>query len=383
MLIFHEGLPGSGKSYAAMVDHVFPALRKGRAVYAYIEGLNHEKIAEASEVPIDRVRELLHQIDREQVPEIHSHVENDALVVIDELQNFWPSGRQKVSLDITQFVTEHRRRGLDILCMGQALADCHNLWRRRIENRIVFSKLSALGSDKRYSWSMFKQTAPGDWKKTTSGTGAYDPRFFGTYASHTDGTENTEHYKDSRAVLWSSKLFKFGIPGFVVILGFALWFLINIFRTGDIGVSKKVKPVSVVETTYKVDPDGKRTAVSVSSSQQPKQAVHETVVHEPLDFTPAGHIAKLNRDHRVRLGAVIQSSKPRVYLEWRDGSNRVIETLEAADIAVLGWHVLLNSSGSMAMLTNGVDAMVVTPWPLSELNGKVPEVRNEQIRQGG
>lgn len=48
MLIFHEGLPRSGKSYEAMVRHIIPALQKGRHVWAYIEGLNHARIAGAT-----------------------------------------------------------------------------------------------------------------------------------------------------------------------------------------------------------------------------------------------------------------------------------------------------------------------------------------------
>lgn len=73
MLIFHEGLPGSGKSFEACVKHIVPALQKGRKVFAYIEGLNHEKFSEVFELPQGRVKD------------IH---------------------------------TEHRRRGLDILLYG-------------------------------------------------------------------------------------------------------------------------------------------------------------------------------------------------------------------------------------------------------------------------
>ncbi|MGL6388160.1 zonular occludens toxin domain-containing protein [Aeromonas hydrophila] len=37
MLIFHEGLPGSGKSYEALVSHIIPRLKDGRTVDAYID----------------------------------------------------------------------------------------------------------------------------------------------------------------------------------------------------------------------------------------------------------------------------------------------------------------------------------------------------------
>ncbi|KAB1128555.1 zonular occludens toxin, partial [Escherichia coli] len=62
MFVFHEGLPRSGKSYEAMVKRIIPALLKGRKVYARLNGINHEKVAEASGLSVERVRELLFEI---------------------------------------------------------------------------------------------------------------------------------------------------------------------------------------------------------------------------------------------------------------------------------------------------------------------------------
>lgn len=45
MIIFHEGLPGSGKSYEALVKHIIPSLEKGRKVYARLNGFNYEKVS--------------------------------------------------------------------------------------------------------------------------------------------------------------------------------------------------------------------------------------------------------------------------------------------------------------------------------------------------
>lgn len=384
MLIFHEGLPGSGKSFAAMVDHIVPALKKGRMVFAYIEGLDHDKIAEVCELPPERVRELLIQITRDQVPDIYAHVKNDALVVIDELQNFWPSGRTKLSPEITQFVTEHRHRGLDVLCMGQSLADCHNLWRRRIENKIVFMKLDALGSAKRYTWTLQKQTRPDHWEKTNSGTGTYDPKYFGCYASHTDGTANVEHYKDARAVIWNNPALRYGIPGAFAIAALGLWYVVDIFRTGNlVGTPEpappqavRPEPVRVQESVYKIE-NGQRVLVSQSGTPEPTapKAVPQT------GLIPSGHIADLTSANRVRLAGVILSAKPRIFIEWRDGGGRVIEQMESADIQALGWHVMLTPSGSVAILTNGSESHVVTPWPLEEVRGTVPESTNEKIRK--
>lgn len=46
MIIFHEGMPRSGKSYASIKDHIVPSLAKGRKVYARLDGINFRQIGE-------------------------------------------------------------------------------------------------------------------------------------------------------------------------------------------------------------------------------------------------------------------------------------------------------------------------------------------------
>ncbi|MBC8674249.1 hypothetical protein H2136_19655 [Aeromonas hydrophila] len=105
-------MPGSGKSYEALISHIIPRLKDGRTVDAYVEGLNFEKIAELCEITIEECQERLKQITREEVLNIHNHVRDKSLVIIDEAQNFWPNGRGKLAQPIIQFITEHRHRGL-------------------------------------------------------------------------------------------------------------------------------------------------------------------------------------------------------------------------------------------------------------------------------
>ena len=59
MIYFHEGLPGSGKSYEAMVHHMIPALRNRRRVVTNIHGINYEKIAGLVGTTVDSLREIL------------------------------------------------------------------------------------------------------------------------------------------------------------------------------------------------------------------------------------------------------------------------------------------------------------------------------------
>ena len=131
-IIFHGGLPRSGKSFEAMVHKIIPALQKGREVVAYIEGLNFERIAEASGLPLDRVQALLHPLTRDDMRSVTEgqgryqitkdgpwleKTRDNALHIFDEAQNWWPN-RHKPSEQLTQFVTEHGHRGIDIVLMG-------------------------------------------------------------------------------------------------------------------------------------------------------------------------------------------------------------------------------------------------------------------------
>lgn len=366
MLIFHEGLPGSGKSFEAMVAHIVPALKKGRKVFAYIEGLNHEKIAECADIPVERCRELLHQITREQVPTIHSAVENDSLVVIDELQNFWPSGRQKLDADITQFVTEHRHRGLDILCMGQVLNDCHALWKGRVDTKIEFRKLDAIGKANSYKWTVYKRVGGGKFQEVTSGKRDYDVQYFGTYASHTQGTENTETYTDERANVRNSKAFryiKYYGAAAVVAIGFVVW----VFSTGG-GIGGAKKPATP-------------PATSQQPAQQPTQVqqvapARVTVSHVvgQVDMEAEDFIDKLSEKYRIRLGGSINSPR-RIsgLIEWRDESGRVHERLTADQLRGLGWYVMLSTDGSIASISKPGKSYIATQWPLDDDLSQAPE----------
>jgi len=159
-IFFHEGQPRSGKSYEAAAHVILPALKKGRAVKAYIEGLNHEKFAELAEIPVERCRELLYEIPEQDVLNIphlvYSEGWKDCWVIIDELQDFFPSGNKKLDKTTTTFITRHGHEGIDILAMGQSLSDCHNLFKNRIQQKTQFTKQDAVGKPNSYMWTAYR-----------------------------------------------------------------------------------------------------------------------------------------------------------------------------------------------------------------------------------
>lgn len=372
MIIFHEGLPGSGKSYEATVEQILPALKKRRKVFARINGLNHEKFAELSELTLEECHSLLIPLSEEQVPTVYQHVENDSLVIIDEIQNFFPSGRTKLSDDITKFVTEHRHRGLDILIMGQSLADVHNLWRRRTQRKIQFLKLDALGSDKRYKWTAYQgmMDAKGEitFTKINSGVKIYDPQYFGTYASHQADTENKDNLKDARLNVFNSALFKYVIPGAVFAACYAVYHLYNFFQP-------EIPQQEPVAQTQQQSPQS--TQLQNPRTDTPQQTKPNSPPPRPKDWD---FVMDLNEKYKSEL-TYLSAYKGFIYdalVIWTDDANRVKDQLYYEDLRELGYKIAAKSYG--LKVTKG-DHVFYYRWkPKFEAFGSVPEQTKEQIR---
>jgi len=392
-LFFHEGLPRSGKSYAAFKDYIIPALKQGRAVYAYIEGIDHERVAEAAELPVELVRKLLHQITSEQVPEIYKHVEKNALIVIDELQDFWPSSRQRLGPEITRFITQHGHDGLDILCMGQVLTDCHNLWKGRMTQKVIFYKREALGKPDEYTATVFKAIKKGDklaWEEVTKYTEKYDPKYFGCYKSHTDGTTNKETYMDKRAVIWNNPIFKKWIPIFGLVLVVSIGYIVYLFQGGLASEQAKKPEQEKAQNVPKPLPPPQPIPVS-SPAPQPVQS--QPFLSAPLGAQgdqeiksmqgdrsislpspPPDAIDKLSQFYRVRLGGFIESTKgTQGYIEWRNEGFDVVERMSFTQLRGLGWMVMLDSQANIAFLQKYDSRYIVTAWPIPNPRENVPQ----------
>lgn len=330
MLIFHEGLPGSGKSYESLISHIIPSITKGRKVFARINGLNYEKIAELTERSVEEVKTLLIHISEEQVHDIHNHVENDSMVIIDELQNFFPSGRQKLSEGITQFVTEHRHRGIDIVTMGQSIADCHNLWKRRTQRKIQFLKLDMVGQDKRYKWTAYQGTlnAKGDiqFSKIKSGTRKYEEKYFGSYASHQADTENTDNYQDDRLNIFKTKTFTVALPAFVVVFAFAIYYVSSFF-----GEKPPQQESESVQTDQVEKPVTQHNVTLPKPREQPKP-----VNHNSFSFLEENNVRYESKITYLELRAHIVWD---MIVVWYDKTGKVIDRLHSDDLKAMGYSI--------------------------------------------
>ncbi|MFB3945605.1 zonular occludens toxin family protein [Aeromonas veronii bv. sobria] len=363
MLIFHEGLPGSGKSYETVLSHIVPRLKEGRTVDAYIEGLNFEKLAELAEITLEQCQEQLRQLTREQVPTIYDHVRDKSLVVIDEAQNFWPSGRQKLPEAMIQFVTEHRHRGLDVILMGQNLNDVHTLWRNRIDRKFVFQKLDAIGQAKRYSWASFKGSLSAggsrtaiQFEKLTGGIRQYDPKYFGSYASTTSDENEMGVYKDDRTNVFKSAKFKYGIPVAAVLLIGGLWFAVDTM----LNFNSKTGAEDTVKQAQQHD---------VASPQQPGQPATRPAAPPPPPKVDDLFTQTLDGNKPVLTSqTVVNGQLLDAWIEVWDSKDNSLMTWRSADLIDLGWTVALKSYG--LVITKGKVTMLIRERNTMPQSGK-------------
>lgn len=226
-ITFHEGLPGAGKTYEAVLSFILPAVKSGRAVYTNIRGVDPDAIAAYLGIAPVFVRSVIHTIEhdsrdedsRELVEDFLLKAPPDSLIIWDEIQNFYPPSRQALSHRVTQFVTEHRHSGHDIILMGQHRMDVHAIWRRRIEQVITFRKLSYLGWDKGYRYTVYQAIPPDKWESVVSGTRSYDKRIFSLYSSFRAETQNKALLKSEKTI-FSSWQFRYALPVFALL---AVW----------------------------------------------------------------------------------------------------------------------------------------------------------------
>jgi zona occludens toxin len=384
-ILFYEGLPRSGKSYEAMSTLVIPWLVKGKEVVAYIEGLETEecqvRISEASGVPLERVKELLFPLTREDMRprEIKEKgktitidgtwiekTRDNALHVFDESQNWWPN-RMKASEALTQFVTEHGHRGITVLLMGQSLLDVLALWRRRVDQKFVFLKLTALGRDKSYRVTIQKGKGNGEFDKVTDKLNKYDPKYFGTYKSHTSGEIDTETYTDNRAVFWKSSAVQYGALVCVFCLVWGGWKAYSFFKPPALpAVVKSAKP--------SLNAAPSNGMASPSDQNAPTQAQVPAVEKTPQER----YFDDLSTKYRIRLsGLLVGRGHTAGVVEWVDGTTRVVERQSLDTLRDLGVSVVV--TGPTVRLRSGEWAAIATMWPM-EGDLRVSDSRQEQIR---
>lgn len=373
MLIFHEGLPRSGKSYEAVKKHLVPALTGGRKVYARIDGLNYEQLAGLAGITLERCQELLIHLTKEDVKKLPAlEYEIGALLIIDEIQNFYPDSRKNLSEQMTEFISEHGHLGLDIILMGQYFKDMHKLFKNRTSQKVVFSKLEMVGKPDSYRWKLFKATDPLKFVQVTAGTEVYDKAYFGSYKSFEEGAAATQLYKDSRATVWSSAFFKKYLWYFIVLVGLSLAWMIHLFKGGGLEESftHKQQASKPAPASKAVQPVGTKAAAAPAPPEEKKRYQQ--------DF-----IQDLSERFRLRVsGIIVSATRQTAMFEWYDDALRVQERLSMLAIARMGYTVVLDRDMETATISKGEVTYVATQFPL-ESYGRTSDVQQREISGAG
>lgn len=368
MLVFNEGVPRAGKSYDAVKNHILPTLKKGRRVFARLNGLDHAKIAAHLDMKESDVRDLLVIVDTKDVKTTFACTQDetgkwcipddfkDSLVVIDEVHEFYVSERLPLPGAIENFWALLGQNGGDAVIMTQWINRVHQAIRARIERKNVFQKLTAIGMKSRYRVTYWHTTSPGKYERVGGKTEKYDPVIYPLYHGYAPGSENTEVYEEGGTNVWRAMALRGAAFAVVGLVGG--YFFISFFFGGGAQGKATEKPATVEETkVFDVDgnylrTEGEKAVAAVKEKPDPY-----------ADLSPEQrYVAELTERGRVRLASRAEiGGRIRGWVEWVSDSGETVESLEVASVEALGYVTTWTVYG--VRLAAGDHVIVATPWP--------------------
>lgn len=153
------GTPGSYKSCYAVEKFVLPALRTHRKVFTNIEGLSPAYIAtyfDLDPVEVENNLNVLGRVydddgsyheDRDRIRRFYEDLPQNALVIIDEAQNYFSSRdfKEGFSNDLIPWLTKHRHLGNDVVWITQNLESVDITFRRNTHLTYALRRAENLG----------------------------------------------------------------------------------------------------------------------------------------------------------------------------------------------------------------------------------------------
>lgn len=380
MIFGNEGMPGSGKSLDAM-QHILDSLNAGRTIITNIHGINHKAISEHLAIPLptverllislvppdgldedDKVRWIKAEFLKSQVP--------DCLWIWDEINQFWPPDRQPLPAEWSKFITEHRHLGIDVLVMGQDLAEMHSTWRKRLQRYTRFTKLDMQGKDDHFHWASLTNVGRNKYRKMSDGKKPYNKAFFGFYDSVRATTTNLDNYKDGRFSVFQTK-HKLWAFAFVSVLAWAVYTVVGFFTPDD----AQAKP-DPAQQQLEEAPQPNKPSAREPSTDKPKSTAKEGA-DVPPERKPIDYLDRFAQKYQLRLTGIMDRLEPQpgkpafeFRLDFVDESYRVKERMTRKDVAALGWSIERHDYG-LLIHKDGVQ-YVARAWPLDNW-GKVPQ----------
>lgn len=247
----YVGLPGHGKSYGVVEHVVLPSIMEGRHVVTNIP-LEREDILADHGIPGSDITQLPE--DWFERPDMADFVPAGSVLILDELWRRWPSGLKanQASLADKSLLAEHRHRvdshgrSMRIVLVTQDLSQLSSWVRILIEQTYKMTKLTAIGSAKKYRVDIYLGAPTGQSipksKLIRQTFGQYKKEVYKYYSSATQsatGSVGDESNADKRGVIWRSPFIIFSIVAPILGIPLFLWYVVGIFA-GGFGTAEKV-----------------------------------------------------------------------------------------------------------------------------------------------
>ena len=190
MIIVFEGTPGSGKSYDVACKTI-DNLKLGRVIYTNLDGMElpecKEAIKSISGLNDYQLAQQLHFLTKDQCKDFWNHVEQGALVIIDEAHLFFNARKWKDDSNqgFADWASTHRHHGFDCYLITQRIEKLDSQARSCAEWTYVYRKVNMFGSliQKRYIVHSYAgDDTSGECLSKSVKT--YDSRIFRTYQSY-------------------------------------------------------------------------------------------------------------------------------------------------------------------------------------------------------
>lgn len=203
------GTPGSFKSCYAVQNFVLPALKKGRMVYTNIEGLSPAHIAtyyDLDPIEVEQNLQILGRVydddgkwheDVDKIRRFYEDLPINALVIIDEAQNYFSSRdfKEGFSADLIPWLTKHRHLGNDVVWITQNIESVDITFRRNTHLTYALRRAENLGM-KNAAFNYIFDRADLDRRHLARKMYRPDPTIFKLYSSYQekDVKENRKTY---------------------------------------------------------------------------------------------------------------------------------------------------------------------------------------------
>ena len=431
MIIFNEGIPGSGKTYNAVVEHLIPALISRRLCYVRIDGLDKEdcliQLSKVCEIPRDELEDYLVYLPKDSNvirsianPKINNQdnpyfIKDGSFVILDELKDYFPATRELPPKEIINFVGEHRKRKTDLLIIDQCLNDVHQIFRRRVDTLYRFTKLDYFGLKNHYRYIVFRGI-PSDketkFVRLKSGFNKYREHYYKCYRSFiTESQENDyDQYGADKTNVFKTPKFIFALFLIVGLLTFGFGYLRSFF--GAEQAPKIVKSEHKIQSVQTVE-DGTdmktQASVSVKSDKEielehvermkkmeidelarkqrdedrKKQEDEQNKKREIEEDKAKEYVRSLMKQGKPRIAGFLSKpgSSQLVIVEFCDQNGRVFDRLDESQLNRIGWELKEISHNYLRMRNKKYgDDYVVTSWPIQQLN-RVSDRQNQEIRE--